>query len=252
MRQEVKPFLKALGVFTRIPGRGLPTFSFRLAGRDCLLVECGIGVRKAEEATRALMERHHPGILVSFGVAGAVTAEARVGDVVLVQSVCRLDHGAVVDCRPTAPWSAAAMERAESALAARMTDSTVYHGTLVRGGTAVTTSGENEPLAGAHDIACAVVEMETAGVQRAAAERGVPLLSIRSISDSPDEPLPFSIAESMDRDGRLRPGRILAMALHDPRLILRLVRLGKNMNRAMGNLAAVVIAAVEGQISDPT
>jgi hypothetical protein len=118
-------------------------------------------------------------------------------------------------------------------------------------GTAITTSGEQAPLAGAHDIACPVLEMETAGVLRAASEHGIPLLSIRSISDSPDEPLPFSIGDSLDRDGRLRPGRVAAMVLRNPRLIPRLARLRQNMDRAMGNLVAAVLAALEAQVSDP-
>ena len=243
MRQEVKPFLEALEAYTRAPGHGLPMYSFRLAGSDCVLVECGIGMRKAEEATREVLERHRPDILVSFGVAGAVTPDLAVGDVVMVQAVCRLDKGAVVDRRPAANWSAPAAMRAEGALAAR--------GARLLRGTAVTTSGEGA-VAGADGIASTVVEMETAGVLRAAMERGVPLLSIRSISDSPDEPLPFSIADTMDKEGRLRPGRVVMMVLRRPRLIIRLARLQRNMDLAMSNLAAAVVAAVEAQLSGLT
>lgn len=241
MRQEVKPFLKAVRARRAAPEGGLPVYTFRLAGCDCLLVECGIGARKAEDATRGILQGRGPDFVVSFGVAGAATPELLVGDVVMVQSVCRLDKGAVVDCRPAALWSAAAALRAEGALAAR--------GARILRGTAVTTDGEQGVLAGAHDIACPVLEMETAAVLRAAAEHGIPLLSIRSISDSLDEPLPFSIDDSLDKDGRLRPGRVAAMVLRNPRLLPRLARLQRNMDRAMGNLVAAVIAAVEAQVS---
>jgi nucleoside phosphorylase len=154
-----------------------------------------------------------------------------------------MESGTVVDCRPTARWSAAAAARAEGALAAR--------GARLIPGTAVTTSGEQAPLTGADDIACPVLEMETAGVLRAASEHGVPFFSIRSISDSPDEPLPFSIAETLDKDGRLRPGRVVAMVLRDPRLLSRLIRLARNMDLAMRNLVAAVLAAVEAQVAGP-
>jgi nucleoside phosphorylase len=242
MRQEVKPFLRAVGAFTRLRARGSPAYTFRLHGRDCVLVECGIGARSAEEATRELLASHRPGVLVSFGVAGASTPGLHVGDVVMVDTVCRLDRGALVDCAPAAPWPAAAASRAEGALAAR--------GVRLLRGTAVTTNGSASLPAGAHDIAPAVVEMETAGIMRAAAERGVPLFAIRTISDSPEEPLPFSIADAVDKDGRVRPGRVILRALRHPRLIPRLARLQRNMDRAMGNLAAAVVAAVEALTAD--
>ena len=93
-----------------------------------------------------------------------------------------------------------------------------------------------------------VLEMETAGVARVAAEQGVPLSAMRSISDSVAEPLPFSIEGSLDQDGRLRLGRIAIAAIRDPRLIPRFARLQRNMAGAMANLVAALRAALEAQL----
>jgi adenosylhomocysteine nucleosidase len=92
--------------------------------------------------------------------------------------------------------------------------------------------------------------METAGIAEAAAEHAVPLLALRSISDTVDEPLPFAIAVSLDELDRLRIGRIIAGIIRHPSLIPRFVRLQRNMACATRNLAVALFAAVEAQISE--
>ena len=52
-----------------------------------------------------------------------------------------------------------------------------------------------------------ILEMETAGIAQVAAENGIPLLSIRAISDGPRAPIPFNLGEMMDEDANLRAGR---------------------------------------------
>jgi len=44
-------------------------YRFRLDGRDCLLVQSGMGLKRAGEVAHALLAAASPQVLVSFGVA---------------------------------------------------------------------------------------------------------------------------------------------------------------------------------------
>jgi len=199
MRQELTPFLKRVGRYRRSSIDAFPLYRFTLFGRECLLIECGIGLKRAAHAARTLCARFHPRLLISFGVAGALTSDLRVGDVAAVQWVCHLEDGTPGRLQALTHWSVAACEVAVRALAAR--------GARLLSGTAVSTRGEPNFRLPAGKLDCPVLEMETAGIAEAAAEHAVPLLALRSISDTADEPLPFAIAESLDELDRLRIGR---------------------------------------------
>jgi hypothetical protein len=91
--------------------------------------------------------------------------------------------------------------------------------------------------------------METAAIAAECAAGGVPLLALRSISDSVDEPLPFALSDYIDGEQQLRMGRFAAAILRRPALLPALLRLGSNTSRAADIAAAAVIAAVREQIA---
>src|SRR3972149_5726330 len=92
MSQEVRPFLRRVGKWEHAALGTFPGYRFRLFDLDYVLVECGIGLRRATDATHALVAAARPHLLVSFGVAGAVQNDLQVGDVVLVHDACLLDN----------------------------------------------------------------------------------------------------------------------------------------------------------------
>ena len=71
MRLESRPFLRRAGRLARSEVAGFPCYRFGMWGRDCLLVESGIGLTHAISSTRALLSLGRPSLLVSFGVAGS-------------------------------------------------------------------------------------------------------------------------------------------------------------------------------------
>ena len=242
MRQEASPFLRRVGRYRRGSIDAFPLYRFTLSGSECVLIECGIGLERAAEATRTLCDRFRPRLLVSFGVAGAPNVDLSVGDVVAVQWTCRLENGALGRANPLTHWSGAALEAAARALGAC--------GARLLPGTAVSTRGEADVILPTGGLECPVLDMETAAVAEVAAGHAVPFLSFRAISDTPDDPLPFTIADSLDEANRLRVGRIIAGIIRHPGRIPRLARLRRNMACATRNLTAAVCAAVEAEIAD--
>ena len=236
MSQEVRPFLRRVGKWERIRLSPFPGYRFRLFDRDCVLVQCGIGLRRATEATQALIAVAGPQLLVSFGVAGAVQNDRQVGDVVFVQAACSLDNGRPGQVQPLAAWSTAAQQAAAQALRPR--------GARCVTGTALTTPGSQSVHLQPQELAQPVLEMETMGIARVAAEQAIPLLALRAISDTIEEPIPFGPEEFFDADFNLRPGKIARLVLRRPHSLLQFLRLARNTNRAAENAAIALIAAL--------
>jgi nucleoside phosphorylase len=210
--------------------------SFELAGRNCVLVTSGMGTRKASEAARTLIETVSPICLVSFGIAGAVEADLAIGDVVAAEAVCRLERGEITPQQQLKPWSQSAREAASRALS--------KNGAHLYIGTAITTGGSQVAEDQLGDTLHPILEMETAGIAQAAGENGVPILSIRAISDGPRAPIPFNLGEIMDENGNLRAGGLITAIIRHPGIVLKLRGLIQNTKIAAANVAMAVLSAL--------
>jgi len=93
--------------------------------------------------------------------------------------------------------------------------------------------------------------METAGIAKEAAERGLPLLSIRAISDGPSAPLPINLDEMMDQDANLQTGKLLKAVIRNPGILLQSRRMMRNTRIAADNAAVALVAALNGLTSSP-
>lgn len=237
---EIRPFLKRVGKYDRTMLTPFPHYRFQLHGHECLLVESGMGLKRAMDATQALLTAEKPRLLVSFGVAGAIREGLQVGDVILASAVSLLERGELSQQLPLLAPSAEAMRQAVGNLQAR--------GVRLVTGTTITTRGIMAKQAVAAllppELPYPVLEMETAGIALLAARQETPLLALRGISDPADEELAFSIEEFTDQELNLRIGKVLATILRRPRIIPQLVRLARNTGKAADNLAEAVIATI--------
>jgi hypothetical protein len=87
--------------------------------------------------------------------------------------------------------------------------------------------------------------METEFIARGCAEHGVPLLSLRVISDSPSEPFPSpsKILFDVERQ-RTHMLKVAKYFLAHPNRVPRLVQFGKRIAHARKTLATALIAIV--------
>lgn len=236
MPQESGALLRRIGEWERTmfgPFRG---YRFRLFDRNCLLVQSGMGIRRAMDATHALLKATSPQFLVSFGVAGAVKDDLQIGDVVVARYTCLLDKGIPSRFQRLAPLSDAAQQAAAHALQVR--------GARLVSGTAITTRGSQVVQLQPETMAYPVLEMETAGIARVAAEQGIPLLALRAVSDGPQAPIPFDLEVVIDEESNLQIGELIKMVLRHPRIILLSIRLSQNVERAAKNAAIALVAAL--------
>jgi hypothetical protein len=87
--------------------------------------------------------------------------------------------------------------------------------------------------------------METEFIARSCAEHGVPLLSLRVISDTPRHPLPAPPSVLFDLDEqRTHFGRLAAYVAKNPTAIWRLISFARRIGRARERLSNAIIALV--------
>jgi len=241
MRQETRPLLRRIGPSRRDWIGRFPCFRFELCGRDCVLLETGVGIARATDGVRALISLFRPGMAVSFGIAGAPRRGLAIGDVVAGRGVHRLESGRAGLARPLAALSDAAFNAAAEPLG--------LVGARLSWGSVLTTWGD-QALSASAAVENPVLEMESAGIADACAEAGVPLYAFRAISDSVDEPLPFSLSDYLDERQQLMVGRLAAAVIRRPHLLPALLRLARNAGRAADNAALAALAAVQEMLRD--
>jgi adenosylhomocysteine nucleosidase len=209
---------------------------FRLVERDCLLFTSGMGLTHAMDATRTLLAEISPHLLVSFGIAGAVQADLTVGDVVISQNTCLLDKGLLGKFQSLAALSEAAWNAAALVLQ--------IDGARLVPGTAITTHGSQVLQQQLEGMVHPVLDMETAGIVQVASEMRIPLLSIRSVSDSPRSPIPFDLETILDEKYKLRIGKLLMLVLRRPQIIFQSLQMIQNSRKAAHHAAMALVAAL--------
>ncbi|HEX7540571.1 MAG TPA: hypothetical protein VF352_00455 [Anaerolineales bacterium] len=236
MPSESHALLRCIKGWKRVTLGKFRSYRFQISGRDCLLVTSGIGLKRAMDATRALLTETSPTLLVSFGIAGAVYEDLHIGDVVIAENTCLLDKNLPGQIQPLVTLSETAWEAAVQVLQPE--------GARLLAGTAITTRGSQGAPQQLEEMPHPVLEMETAGIAQVAAERGIPLLSIRSISDGPQSPIPFNLEAMMDDEYNFRVGKMILMVLRHPQIIFQSRQMLQNSRKAADHAARALVVAL--------
>ena len=237
MPEEIKPLLARIGTYTQERSGEFALYRFRAGSRDACLVESGLGPEKAARATTTLIAEAAPGLVINFGLAGAVTPGLGVGDVVIAQRLLFARERLFSEQQGLTPELAGkAIDLLQRELAG--TSFQVYRGTCVTSGT-ILAKKETARLLPA-SVVNPVLEMETAAIAKVTAREGLPLLAVRAISDDATEELGFNITDFTDRNMNIRVRRVLWSLTRRPWLVPQLMRLARNSKRGGENLARVV------------
>ena len=190
-----------------------------IAGRRVILTHTGIGTVAAEKSVRALLAAHRPRWLLSTGYAGALDPALAHGELFLATNF-------------TAPE-----------LLAR---STAHRGILTTQATAAETPLAKAALARA--TGAQAVDLETSAIARVCAEHGIPMLSLRAISDTAGAEIPVPLHISYDL-ARQRPRilALLAFLVGNPSRIPPFMRFVRGLAPARAALTTAVVAIIEGE-----
>jgi nucleoside phosphorylase len=212
------------------------SYRFSISNQEIWLVRSGIGMKQAKKAAQTLLDILHPKTLISFGIAGAVHPNLKIGDVVHPKAAWFLEDIQVAQKYELALVSEPAWNAATQVL--------LFTGAKLVQGIAITTRGSQivpESLK-AEDFP--ILEMETYGIAQVTAGKGIPVVAWRGISDNPLEPIPFDLNELLEGDSRLRVGKMIRMVITQPRIILQFLRLQRNSIKAANQAAISLVAAL--------
>jgi len=90
-----------------------------------------------------------------------------------------------------------------------------------------------------------VVEMESFWIGRAAAQRGLPFLAARAVSDGPDHEL-IEIPDLFDEHGNVKPSSVLAFTQEHPEAIPLIAAQHESGGRALDSLGRFLAAFLPG------
>ena len=214
LEREVRPLVAGWQVVRRSwDGR-----EFKFFESDCAVVVCGgIGPVAARWACEAVCASYEPEMVISAGFAGALTADLRVGDVVVPARVIDAGDGSSIETGTGSGWLVSVAEMA---------------------------SVERKGVLGTKYGAVAV-DMEAAAVAKSAGLRSVRFRAVKAISDVLDFEVPV-VEGSVDAQGRFHEGRFLAGIAVRPWVWGRVVRLTSNASVASRSLAEALRGQIEG------
>ncbi len=193
------------------------------------LIVTGDGPRNAQLGLRGIVAAFAPVRCLVAGVAGALTSDFQVGDVVAAR---RIVSAAGEAPAPDADWlarTARSLPEATVFSAERIADTVEAKADLRR------RLAEEGP---------AVVDLESAAFAGVAAATGTPFLVLRAVSDLADEALPIDFERFRDARGAVSRARVARYAAVRPRTAARLLDLRRRVDLCAHRLADAVEKAL--------
>ena len=188
MPDEVDQLCAKLENVTVEPYGGVEYHKGTLAGKQVIVCCAGMGKANAAATTQVLCGKFGAQAIIFSGIAGNMSEEIGIGDVVVGKEVCYHDAEVSMICQ-SAPFlksytgDPALVQAALDACAALGVKAIA--GRIATGDTFVGDGATKAVIAEKVDPDC--VEMEGAAVSQIAARNGVPCVVLRAMSDNADE-----------------------------------------------------------------
>jgi len=199
--------------------RDFDLFKANFGSNEVTVLLTGIGGENADKAMQTLPIEMHD-VCISTGLAAALDASLKPGDVVVARTAETLDQKLRIE-------SDSALVDFAVACGARAVNISLTSEKIVA------TADEKQELSRSGSI----VEMESSHVLTAAEKHHVPAVAVRAISDAADEDLPVDFGRIMDSRGHLKyDGLLKEVGLHPYRLA-PLMKFAGQSRAAAGSLA---------------
>lgn len=196
------------------------------------LAYSGAGASNAEAAAKLLIAQGATQ-LISWGCAGALSANLTSGDLVLADELIDAD-GAMMTIDHE--WHRRVRTILEK-VACQASGFALRCGSLLESKTLVATSHDKQQL---HRQSNAIaLDMESVAVAKVAHAHALPFLVIRAIADPVTMDLPQAVSYALNEQGDVQLGKLLTFLLTHPSELKGLITLGQHFNAAKHTLKAV-------------
>lgn len=189
----------------------------KIQGKNCVVVESGIGKVNAGRATQALIDKFKVTSIINVGAAASVNELLNIGDVVLGKftiqhdfDITAFDHakgyipnvGVYLD-------SDEYLLRVANEVSKEFTDIGFHNGVIASGDIFCTSDKMSQKINQKFKALC--VDMEGASIAQVAYLSGIPFLVVRSISDIPNNNNRITYEEFLESSSRLVAKFLISM-----------------------------------------
>jgi adenosylhomocysteine nucleosidase len=236
LRWECRPVLRQLRHVTRERAGDFTLWRGSTARGEVVLVKTGMGVAQAAAAARSLHDQGEFTLVMSTGCAGALAPGLVPGDVAVATAIVGLPH----DRLDTHPEHRVHAQRTAERAALRVTS-----GIVLCSPQALMTAEHKR--AAAVQYGAVAVEMEGSAIATAAAERGIPFVSVRTILDTAETELRHADGFIDAPTGAVRPLAIAGYLATHPAAAADLLSMRRMMRAAQASLERFFAAWLVGQ-----
>jgi len=221
---ESSDFLRHLRNQSRTDRSGIRTIRSTIEDRAVEVFHTGVGEKVCRQRVAEFLQDQQFDLLISTGFAGALSDELKVGDLLLAKNFSTIDLN-----ERGSSFSSLPIRIADLLTVRALIDSNDERNKIAR------TSG------------AAAVDMETEFIARACAEHGIPLLSLRVITDTPSEPFPAPPNVLFDIEQQQT--RFLTVAtffIARPNRVPQLIQFARRIARVRKILASALFDVMRG------
>jgi nucleoside phosphorylase len=219
---ESSDFLRHLRDQSRTNRSGIRTIRGTIDDRAVEVLHTGVGEKVCRQRVAEFLQDQQFDLLISSGFAGALNDKLQIGDLLLAKNLSTVELTEV-----GSSFSSLPIHEADLLTVRALIDSSDERNKIAR------TSG------------AAAVDMETEFIARACAEHGIPLLSLRVITDTPREPFPAPPHVVFDiEQQRTNLLKLAAFFLARPNRVPQLIQFARRIARTRKTLANALVAIV--------
>jgi len=219
---ESSGFVRRLHKQTRSDRNGVRLIHGEIDNRAIEVLHTGTGEKVCRERIANFLRDQEFNYLISAGFAGALNDRLQAGDLLIAEN-----------------FSTVQLTDARSALSTLP----IHIADLVTVPLMIDSTEERKKIA--QTTGAAAVDMETEFIARACAEHGIPLLSLRAISDTPSEPFPAPANVLFDIERQqTQMAKLMRYFLAHPHRIPHLIQFARRIARTRKTLAMALIQVV--------
>ena len=219
---ESSEFLRRLGNRSRANRAGLSIVHGTIEHRSIEVFHTGVGERSCRERIATFLENQRFDLLISAGFAGSLNHQLQVNDLFLAENFLTVDP-----------------KRTQSLLS----NVSIFAANMLSVPAMIDLKEERERVA--RESGASAVDMETEFIAHVCALHGIPLLSLRVITDTPTQPFPAPPNVLFDvQQQRTRIATFAKFFLTHPKRIPGLVRFAKRIARARTVLTNALVEVV--------
>jgi len=190
---EVKELISSMADVKKETVSGIDFYRGRLKGKDLVVARCGIGKVYAAVCAQTMILKYEPDLIINTGVAGSLSNELNIGDIVISDGVVQHDYDASPIGIPAGmiagidlikiPCNEELVKKIVKA-AQILKDTRVARGTGASGDQFVCCNEKKDTITNTFDALC--VEMEGGAIGQVCYINNVDFCIIRAMSDKAD------------------------------------------------------------------